>query len=576
MARKVFISVLGFTNYRQCIYVKDDYKSRPVRFVQEATLEYLGKQDVWNNEDISYILLTKGAELANWEDNGHRDFITNEILECEGLHSCLKKMELPFKVETINNLPDGNTEEEIWEIFQRVFDKLQDSDELYFDLTHGFRYLPMLVMALINYSKFLKKTSVKSITYGNFESRDKVTNEAALIDLLSLSMLQDWTFAAGQFLDSGNVQSLVKLNMAALRPILIRSEGKDEEAKTLKGYTNYLNAFVEDMQTCRGMNILKATNLKKMSDLSAGMQSTFIKPLNPVFDKIRSSFASFDTCTDTDDDDRLCLSNPFHSAKWCADNGLYQQAITILHEGIQTIVCNDCGFDKLDVNQRRLVASAIALYIKGTPENQWSFSEEDKKRVRQLIENKELQRFASVYSSSTQFRNDLNHSGMRPKPLEASNIKKGILRTISQSLDLLKEKTDSIQEQKKSEKAKSPVLINLSNHPSNTWGSNQIEAARAYGEIMDMPFPEVNEKNDESYISALSEEYLQKILDLSLTNSVTVHLMGELTFTFALLRRLQEYGIECIASTSKRIVNEDSKEGKKEVVFQFERFRRYE
>ena len=44
MARKVFISVLGFTNYSECIYTKDAYKSHSVRFIQEATLEYLLQQ----------------------------------------------------------------------------------------------------------------------------------------------------------------------------------------------------------------------------------------------------------------------------------------------------------------------------------------------------------------------------------------------------------------------------------------------------------------------------------------------------------------------------------------------------
>ena len=37
MARKVFISVLGTSNYQECKYVTASYKSQPVRFVQEAT-----------------------------------------------------------------------------------------------------------------------------------------------------------------------------------------------------------------------------------------------------------------------------------------------------------------------------------------------------------------------------------------------------------------------------------------------------------------------------------------------------------------------------------------------------------
>lgn len=573
MARKVFISVLGFTNYGQCSYVKGDYKSSSIRFIQEATLDYLCKQCEWSVNDVAYILLTNGAEKANWHDDGHKDRETGEVIKCEGLCSRLQKMNLPFVVNTIKNLPDGNTEEEIWNIFERVFNELQDEDELYFDLTHGFRYLPMLVMVLINYSKFLKNTSVKSITYGNYESRNKVTNEAPIIDLLPLSALQDWTYAAGQFLDSGNVQRLIKLNKDAIKPIMILSAGKDENAVKLTGYTNYLNSFVGDMQTCRGLNIIQSTNLKKLMTLTNEIQSTFIKPLNPIFDKIRNKFQVFDIEGN--------ILNTFIAAQWCADNGLYQQAITILQEGIQTLICSDCGYDILDKDIRMLVSGTIVLYTKNTPEKDWTFPpqytleriEEAKKCMREMLKNKELQRFAKIYASSTEFRNDLNHSGMRSTPKDANNIQKGIQKVISQAILILKkEAINGVYEFS----SKCSIFLNLTNHPSFLWNDKQREAARVYGEIMDMSFPAIDETDDETYISTLADEYLQKILDLAKENNVTVHLMGELNFTFALLKRLQEHGIMCVASTSKRIVKEEEAGRKGEVIFQFERFRRYE
>ena len=120
------------------------------------------------------------------------------------------------------------------------------------------------------------------------------------------------------------------------------------------------------------------------------------------------------------------------------------------------------------------------------------------------------------------------------------------------------------------------MLINLTNHPSDQWSKKQLEAASVYGDIMDMPFPVIDEMADENYIEALADEYLQKILELAKDKNVTVHLMGELTFTFALLKRLQEHGVPCVASTSKRIVKEEGAGRKGEVIFQFERFRRYE
>lgn len=120
------------------------------------------------------------------------------------------------------------------------------------------------------------------------------------------------------------------------------------------------------------------------------------------------------------------------------------------------------------------------------------------------------------------------------------------------------------------------MLINLTNHPYSQWCEKQCKAALIYGETIDMSFPEVDETADEQYISVLADEYMQKILAISEDKSITVHLMGELTFTFALLKRLQEHGIPCLASTSKRIVREEVAGRKGEVIFQFERFRNYE
>ncbi|MBE6328913.1 MAG: CRISPR-associated protein [Bacteroidales bacterium] len=120
------------------------------------------------------------------------------------------------------------------------------------------------------------------------------------------------------------------------------------------------------------------------------------------------------------------------------------------------------------------------------------------------------------------------------------------------------------------------MLINLTNHPSSRWSDKQKAAAEVYGEIVDMPFPVIDEAGDEKYIATLADEYLNKIVNLSDTQSVVVHLMGEQTFSYALIKRLRERGITCVASTTKRIVKEEVQGKKSEVIFQFERFRAYE
>ena len=564
MGRKVFISVLGYTNYGECIYTKEGYKSRSVRFIQEATLEYLLQQSEWTATDVAYIMLTDGAENANWHDNGHKDRATGEMIACEGLQARLDKMHLPFKVQTISNLPHGNNEDEIWTIFAKTFSRLQEGDELYFDLTHGFRYLPMLVMVLINYSKFLKNASVKSITYGNYESRNE-QNEAPIIDLLPLSALHDWTYAAGQFLDSGNVQRLIELSKTKIRPVMISSKGKDEEAVMLSGFTKSLGDVVEDMQTCRGTNIMNLVNLVQLRKYITEIQSTFIKPLNPVFEKVKLRFECFNEIGHP--------SNLFEAAKWCLDNGLYQQSITILQEGILTYLCLYMGKDFQDRDLRTFVGVAMNLYgQKKTMTFPSYYTEEQVMLVKSVVDaisrDESLQHYARVFVSCTEFRNDLNHSGMRFNPKKASVIKNGISKVINRAFN-------EEYGLKTCANSKERLFINLSNHPCEFWGEKQKNAASEYGEIKDMPFPMVDANDDIMYIETLADEYFQMIKDLTCDYDVTVHLMGELTFTFALLKRLQEYGIRCVASTSKRIVKEEVPGRKEEVIFEFERFREY-
>ena len=564
MGRKVFISVLGYSNYGECCYVKDGFKSSKVRFIQEATLNYLQTLEQWTENDVAYILLTNEAEQVNWYDNGHKNRDTGETIICQGLSSRLNAQHYQFPIKIIQNLPHGNSEEEIWDIFEKVFEELQDEDELYFDLTHGFRYLPMLIMVLINYSKFLKSTIVKSITYGNYESRNK-ENEAPIINLLPLSALQDWTYAAGQFLDSGNVQKLVELSSKSLSPILREAKGSNNEATNLKKFLNLLNSNVEDLQTCRGINIVESKNLKDLLLQANQLQSTIIKPLNPIFEKIKVQFNDFS--------EEPNVGNGFVAARWCVNNGLYQQAITILQENIVTYICLRQGLDYKKELERGLINKTFVIYQEEIKEEEWMFSslqsiEEidcQKRVIRKLLQDEQLQKLSSSFKVCTNIRNDFNHAGMRNNPAKATLLKERIKERIIKVMDIINENPVN----------RNKVFLNLSNHPYSEWEDCQKQAAAVYGEVIDLPFPAIDEGGDEDYIAQLSHTYLQRIKEIGTPPLLTIHLMGEMTFCFALLKLLQQEGYTCVASTSKRIVDE-LKPSQKQVTFQFERFRRYE
>jgi len=118
------------------------------------------------------------------------------------------------------------------------------------------------------------------------------------------------------------------------------------------------------------------------------------------------------------------------------------------------------------------------------------------------------------------------------------------------------------------------MLINLSNHPHTLWNKKQLRAAAVYGKIVELPFPDIHPLWNEEYIEQLSDEYAERIIAMGIPEVLTVHLMGEMTFCYSLLRKLQKKGIRCIASCAQRNV-ENTAEGVKQVIFDFEQFREY-
>ncbi|NUQ82507.1 MAG: CRISPR-associated protein [Bacteroidetes bacterium] len=120
------------------------------------------------------------------------------------------------------------------------------------------------------------------------------------------------------------------------------------------------------------------------------------------------------------------------------------------------------------------------------------------------------------------------------------------------------------------------MLINCTNHPSAGWSAAQTEAAAQFGEILDVAFPAVSPAMSTSELSELAEK-TASLLKSHLNDPVNdvVLLMGEMSMTYSLVRRLREAGIRCLATTSERDSSETG-DGRKLVRFSFVRFREYE
>ncbi len=119
------------------------------------------------------------------------------------------------------------------------------------------------------------------------------------------------------------------------------------------------------------------------------------------------------------------------------------------------------------------------------------------------------------------------------------------------------------------------VFINLTSRASQTWLNDQLKAAQEYGDIIDLPFPNIDPDMEPEEVVAMAEKYTAQIMTYDVS---AVLVQGEMTFTFAVVSGLKRKGIKTVAACSRResveTRNEDGSVTKNSV-FRFWQFREY-
>ena len=117
------------------------------------------------------------------------------------------------------------------------------------------------------------------------------------------------------------------------------------------------------------------------------------------------------------------------------------------------------------------------------------------------------------------------------------------------------------------------MIINLSNHPHASWQEKQLRAAQAYGEVIDLPFPQVTPATD---VESIALQLLNQIREMK-PDAVLV--MGEFSLVFMMVDALLDDGIPVLTAASNRsTVEKREADGRivKVAHFDFVGFRQYQ
>lgn len=574
--RKVFISFLGTNNYVNCHYKIDGEMSAPVRFIQEALITKVCKD--WTSDDKIFIFYTsfekterKGSKEFNWLDDGHDKI--NEDVEKIGLQSRLASLKeqniLNADVEGVD-IVAGFSKDEIWDIFNTVNDKLEQNDEIYFDVTHAFRSIPMFSVVLFNYSKFMKGTSLKAVYYGAFEKLGPAyevrlmpleNRVADVIDLTEIALLQEYNQVASELKYFGKIKTLSNI---------VSSTEEDSASGAIKQLAKSIEKLDFYIATIDLKNIKKGAFISEFRNSYKHLKNKniFEKPIANILGELDSLTSVFDN--------KDSFKNIETAIKWTIKYDMLMQAYPMAAEYIILRLADIFkSFMPLELKKdkkkfRMLISDILAASEEDFQKRLWKNNPARFPQVANRISSYTIiEEIRPLYKIIKDYRNKLAHGNGE---LKYQDLIDGI-NVIDQCIGYLNNNPITIEIDEDTAIQPKHIFLNLSNHPSSEWEEAQTAAAREYGDIVDMEFPKVPTEATSKEVGEMADNTVAQLISKYNDCSLTVHVMGEMTLTYAMVGRLKSSGITCVASTTQRVAT--MHDNKKTSEFTFAGFREY-
>ena len=324
------IAFLGTGEYKCATYRWNDH-TYETSFVQEAFVH-------WLKPEVTCVLLTEKARARHWNDLSQRLQGHTQIVEVD--------------------IPDGKSEAELWRIFAAISDAVQEGDEIVFDITHGFRSLPMIAMLTIAYLKQDKGVKVQYVLYGAYEARDN--QGAPVFDLTPFADLLDWLAAAKMFTATGDSSELGRL-IQDVQDAAHRNKRAHAENPplALKNYGAALEEVSDDLLLARVPNLPDSIRRLAQRQSKANTEvGQWTQPLTLLLDKIAAAYAPFQ-------DDSLPTQAKL--IRWYLNHNHIVQAMTLAREWVVSYHLHKEGKDWRDPHEREWMEQLLGEFLKLSP-----------------------------------------------------------------------------------------------------------------------------------------------------------------------------------------------------------------
>ncbi len=404
---------LGRGKLYESIYTYDEQFCK-TRFFAEALVSFF--------EPDTLVVLT--TDKASQESVSETDK-TDRLAAIQNL--------LDGKTEVIPvTIPEGESENQLWEIFNTVVSEIQDEDRVLFDITHGFRSLPFLTFLALAYVRNVKRNvEIERVVYGAYEAVERDNPYKPVFDLTPFIGLLDWIGAVSVFQQTGNAQTIAKLIADAQnRPYRLRLSG--DLPTRLQSLARGLSNLSDALLTNRILETqTAAANLATQLDKAKPEVDEWAKPFDVLLNQMRRTYQPLALQNpETPENRRESLIGQYHQIKWYIQNQQYLQAITLAREWLISFGCYQLNRDW--IRERRKVEEMMG---------ECGRAKREKRALPNLpiINIKHGVKSIELFNDLHNLRNDLAHCGMRSNPISANRAIIQVEKIVERLNDLVRD-----------------------------------------------------------------------------------------------------------------------------------------
>jgi len=416
--RRIYISFLGAGKYTPAVYHIGNKQADESRYVQYAQLQLTGTDYF----DKIFLVMTKTSREK------HLDPLKAELSKL-GIHE-IHEIDITEELEPENH----------WSWFEDILRHIDHDDELTMDLTHGFRIVPIVFSAALNFLQKAKNVKIRSVYYGAYEKNKEFS---PIVDVKEFYIINEWADAVSRLVEDADPEKLGKVAQKDTGNIL--SEFDDPEL---------LQAFTGLTEALKNVDVHNvAQKASKALDIVVKKEKTASVTGRILLGLVKDKFLS------------LIFENP-NSGRYDHDyfqlqlaivcllleHKLFMQAYTVMREmlgsfGLIQMKKKAKIHNQEGRKQRRKAEIFIRMLQKA--ENKWKFSGHDLKMMHGLKSlYKEMEQagiipgLKGLAQDLVKYRNGFDHAWTSQKEACENIEKKGDefynhLRSVVESLNAL-------------------------------------------------------------------------------------------------------------------------------------------